>query len=128
VEHVTVEQVKGEIAEKQSEGTRASESLRGLVACARLFRGADDRFHARVPVNGRHEILGLKTSEFRDWLVDGYVSAYHALPPQRAVHRVLEALEAYARFEVDTPPVYVRVGCDQDEFGSSYYLDLGDPC
>jgi len=126
VEHVTVEQAEGEIAEKQSEGTRAGELLMGLAACARLFRAADGRFHARVPVNGRHEIFGIRSTAFRDWLVDGYVSAYHRLPPQRAVNRVLEALEAHARFEVDTPPVYVRVGRDQDEFESSYYLDLGD--
>ena len=116
----------GEIAEKQSEGTRAGELLMGLASDARVFRAADGRFHARVPVNGRQAIFGLKSSAFRDWLVDGYLSAHQKLPPRRAIRRVLEALEARARFETDSPTVYVRVGRDQDDNLSSYYLDLGD--
>ena len=39
VEHVTVEQAKGEIAEKQSEGTRAGELLMGLAAWRPGFSG-----------------------------------------------------------------------------------------
>jgi hypothetical protein len=117
---------KGEVAPKQSEGARAAELLMGLAGGARVFRAADGRFHARVPVNGREAIFRLKSSSFRDWLVDGYVSAYQKLPPKRAIQRVLEALEARARFETAGPPVYVRVGRDQDESRSNWYLDLGD--
>jgi hypothetical protein len=39
---------------------------------------------------------------------------------------VLEALEARARFEADGPTVHVRVGSDQQDSGSSYFIDLGD--
>ncbi len=123
---VAGEPVQSEVAEKQSEGTRAGELLMGLAAGARIFRAGDGRFHARVPVNGRHEILGLKSLAFRDWLVDAYLSAHQKLPPQRAVRRVVDALEARARFTIDMPEVYVRVGLSREDDGASYYLDLGD--
>jgi hypothetical protein len=126
VEELPIENGKGEVAEKQSEGTRAGELLMRLASGARIFRAADGRFHARVPVNGRQAIFGLKSSAFRDWLIDGYLSAHQKLPPRRAIRRVLEGLEARARFETDSPNVYVRVGRDQDDKLSSYYLDLGD--
>ena len=121
-----VEDGRGGIVEKQREANASGELLFGLAAGARLFRAADGRFHARVPVNGRHEILGLRSTAFRDWLVDGYRSAYQKLPPQRAVQRVIEALEARARFELHTPQVYIRVAPGRDDDGSSIYLDLGD--
>jgi hypothetical protein len=39
-------------------------------------------------------------------LIDGYMSAHHQkLPPRRAIRRVLEGLEARARFEADSPTV-----------------------
>jgi hypothetical protein len=113
-------------AEKQSEGTRSAELLMGLVEGARIFRAADGRFHARVAIEGQNELIGLRSKAFRDWLVDRYVSAYRKLPPSRAVQRVLEAVEARARFDVDRPPVYVRVGRGRDENEESFYLDLGD--
>jgi hypothetical protein len=97
-----------------------------LASDARVFRAADGRFHARVPVHGRQAIFGLSSSAFRDWLIDRYLGADRKLPPRRAVRRVLEGLEARARFETDSPNVYVRVGRDQDRELSSYYLDLGD--
>jgi hypothetical protein len=113
-------------AEKQSEGTRSAELLMGLVEGARIFRAADGRFHARVAIEGQNELIGLRSKAFRDWLVDRFVSAYRKLPPSRAVQRVLEALEARARFDVDRPLVYVRVGRGRDENEESFYLDLGD--
>jgi energy-coupling factor transporter ATP-binding protein EcfA2 len=115
-----------EAVEKKSERTRAEDLLFGLASSARFFRGADGRFHARVAVNGRQDIFGLKSKAFRDWLVDGYLSAYLKLPPQRAVQHVLQALEARARFGVSVPPMYVRVARGDQDDGSSYYLDLGD--
>ena len=61
---------KGEIAEKQPEALAAGELLFGLAAEARLFRAADGRFHAGVPVNGRHEISGSGPAPFATgWLM-----------------------------------------------------------
>jgi hypothetical protein len=126
VDELTVGQATVEKPAKQPEGTRAEELLKELAARAMVFRAADGRFYARVPVNGRQAIFGLKSTAFRDWLIDGYVSAHQQLPPRRVIRRVLEALEARARFESDGPTVYVRVGRDRDDKLSSYYLDLGD--
>jgi hypothetical protein len=47
--------------------------LSRLAANARLFRSADGRFCAQVPVGDRLEIYQLKSAEFRDWLIDGYL-------------------------------------------------------
>ena len=38
-----------------------------------MFRSADGRFFAQVPVGDRLEIYGLKSAAFRDWLIDGYL-------------------------------------------------------
>jgi hypothetical protein len=114
-----------QIAESQSGKTSAEESLMRLAAGARFFRGDDDRFHARVLVGNRHEILGV--AAFREWLVDGYAKKCRKLPSHWSVSRVVEALEARARFDGGTPSIFIRVGRDQSGDDSAYYLDLGDP-
>ena len=126
MEEQTGENVVAGVAGKRTDGTLADELLMGLAAGAQIFRAPDGRFHTRVPVNGRQAIFGLKSTAFRDWLVDGYVSAYQKLPSARAVRRVLEALEARARFVADGPTVHVRVGGEPDDPGASYFIDLGD--
>ena len=41
-----------------------------LARCVgRLLRAADGRSYAEVPVEGRFEIYGLKSTFFRDWLI-----------------------------------------------------------
>jgi hypothetical protein len=126
VEQETGGNVATEIPEKLNDGTRADEMLMRLAAGAQIFRAPDGRFHARVPVNGRQAILGLKSTAFRDWLVDGYVSANGKLAPSRALRCVLDTLEARARFEADGPTVYVRVGIEREGPEPSYFIDLGD--
>jgi hypothetical protein len=125
-QELTGAEARGDASEKQPEGTKAGQALMELAEGVRLFRAADGRFHARVQAGGRHEVFGLRSSAFRDWLVDAYVSAFQKLPPLRTVNRVLEAIVARARFAVETAPVEVRLGCDVSEQGSNYYLDLGD--
>ncbi len=120
VEELAGAEARGDASEKQPEGTKAGLALMELAAGVRLFRAADGRFHARVQAGGHHEVFGLRSSAFRDWLVDAYVSAHHKLPPQRAVNRVLEAIEARARFAVETAPVEARLGCDVSELGSNW--------
>jgi hypothetical protein len=76
--------------------TATLEELMRMASSAELSRTVDGRFRARVPMNGRHDIVVLKSRAFRDWLVDGHVSAYQKLPHWRAIHSVVEALEARA--------------------------------
>ena len=110
--------------------TRADEGpvkvLLRVAASSRLFRSTDGHLFARVPVESRSEVYGLKSSAFRDWLVDGYFRECHELPTDTSVRRVLGALEAFARFDGGTPSVFIRVGREGKSNDSPYYFDLGD--
>ncbi len=97
-----------------------------LASDARFFRSADGQLFGQVPLGSRHEIYGLRSRAFRDWLIGAYLADSGEIPPQLTVRRVLAALEAKARFEEGTPSVFIRVGHDGWGIGSSYYLDLGD--
>ena len=111
--------------------------LSRLVANARVFRSADGRFCAQVPLGTRTEILGLRSVGFRDWLIDRYASEQGEPPSNWAVGRVIGMLEARARFSDGIPEVYVRVGRGGDIDGNAgavdggggegtYFVDLGD--
>ncbi len=97
-----------------------------LASCARFFRSADGRFFAQVPVGSRHEIYGLKSTAFRDWLIEGHVVDCGEIPSQWTIRRVLIALEARARFGEGTPSVFIRVGHDGTGSASPFFIDLGD--
>jgi hypothetical protein len=101
--------------------------LTQLASNARLFRPADGRFCAQVPVGDRLEIYRLKSAAFRDWLIDGYVIDQPEAPSSWPLRRVIGMLEARARFSAGIPEVFVRVGHDGDRGDSPYFLDLGDP-
>jgi hypothetical protein len=103
------------------------EVLLRLASAARCFRAADGRLFAQVPVGRRCEIFGLKSTAFRDWLVERHFADRGELPSPWAMRRVLPALEARARFEGGTPSVFIRVGHDGSGPASPFYIDLGDP-
>jgi hypothetical protein len=112
----------------ESVGRRNSvQVLSRLAASARLFRSADGRFGAQVPVGGHFEIYGLKSAGFRDWLIDGYLIDQPEPPSSWAIRRVVGMLEARARFSGGIPEVFVRVGHGHDGGDSTCFLDLGDP-
>ncbi len=115
------------LADNQAVGTSAEQVLIDLAWGARFFRSVDGCFHARVPVGSRNEILALKDTALRSWLVDRYLKVHGKLPSRRDVNRVLEALQARARLETGSTELYVRVGFDQDDNELNSYLDLGDP-
>ena len=87
---------------------------RGARGC---FAG-DGRLFARVPVENRSEVYGLKSGAFRDWLIGGHFRECGALPRDGAIRRVLGALEAFARFGGGAPSVFIRVGGDRKSDGS----------
>ena len=104
----------------------ALQVLLRLASGARFFRSADGRLFAQVPVGSRHEVYGLKSTAFRDWLIEGYFADCREIPSQWALRRVLASLEARARFGGGTPSVFIRVGHDGSGSASPYYVDLGD--
>jgi hypothetical protein len=113
--------------ERDAEST--DDTLLRVASIARYSRSPDGRFHARVPVEDRHETYGLKSLEFRDWLIERYRDERSNLPPANAVARAVRAVAARARFDGGTPVVHVRVGCDGDgdSSGPDYFIDLGGP-
>jgi hypothetical protein len=104
----------------------AIQVLLRLAAAAQVYRSGDGVLHARVPIGDRHEVYGLRSAGFRDWLIDGYFVERQEPPSTAAIMRVVSLLEARARFDGGTPPVFVRVGRGGDQSGASYFLDLGD--
>jgi hypothetical protein len=109
-----------------TERPSAVQFLSRLASNAQLFRSADGRFCAQVPVGTRQEIFGLRSAAFRDWLTDGFLTDQPEPPSNWAIRRVIGALEARARFSTGVPEVFVRVGQDGDAADPTYYVDLGD--
>ena len=97
-----------------------------LASGARFFRSTDGRLFAQVPVGSRHEIYGLKSTAFRDWLIEGHFADGGEIPSQWTIRRVLTALEARARFGGGTPSVFIRVGQDGTGSAAPFFIDLGD--
>ena len=121
-----MESTENETIDQKPEADDEVDRLLSITAGAQFFRSIEGHFHARVPVNGRQEILGLRSAVFRDWLVGAYLKEHRKLPCQRSVGRVLQALEASARFDPTTPTVHVRVGFDSADGETVDYLDLAD--
>ncbi len=115
-----------ENADQERDAESVDDALLRVASIAAFFRSADGRFHARVPVENRHETYGLKSEEFRDWLIERYRGERTDLPPANAIARVLSALAARARFDDGTPVVQVRVGRVGDGSGPEFYIDLGN--
>jgi hypothetical protein len=118
-----------EVFENSDEAESAVKALQRLASSARLYRSADGRLHARVPVGDRYEVYGLNSPGFRNWLTEVYFVDRGEPPSQWAIRRVVSLLEARAQFDGGTPSVFIRVGREHDSDGkvSAYFLDLGDP-
>ncbi len=93
---------------------------------ARVFRAAEGRFFAQIEVGCRQEIFSLGSAEFRDWLIGGCVAAGGRPPSKWSIRRVIETLEARARFEQGEPSLAIRVGRAASWKGAPTYIDLGD--
>ena len=48
-----------------------------LASTAELYRSTDGGLDARVPIGNRHEIYGIRSGGFRDWLINGYFAEPH---------------------------------------------------
>jgi hypothetical protein len=100
--------------------------LMRLASLARVFRSAEGRLFAQVPVDSRYEIHGMKSKAFREWLVNSYVADRGKIPAPAVVRHVLSTLEAQTRFGGTTPSVFIRIGHDGFGSASPFFIDLGD--
>ena len=96
------------------------------AASARLFRSPENRYYARVAIGDRHEFRRLDSPAFRDWLIEGCRDHQFNMPSEAMVRKVVNYLELAARRNRTSAPVFLRVGGDGEDAGSTYFLDLGD--
>jgi hypothetical protein len=115
------------VDEKSSGFSRPVETLLRLISDAPLHRGADDRLYVRVPVGSRSDFFELRSPQLRDWLVNAYFKDHGVPPSPSAIGRVIAVLEARARFQDATRPVFVRVAVEDADTSPAYFLDMGDP-
>ena len=80
-----------------------------LAGNARYYRAEDGRLHAQVSVENRREVLAIKSTEFREWLVEAYRSERGEFPAERSLVRVISSLERVARFDRGISTMQVRV-------------------
>lgn len=108
------------------EGDELLEFLMAYVANARLFRSPENRYYAPVSIGDRKEILRLDSSLFRDWLIEECRSLQFETPSEAMIRNVVNSLELRARRNRASAPVFLRVGGNGEDAGSTFYLDLGD--
>jgi hypothetical protein len=100
--------------------------LTGRALTARFFRSPENRCYARVSVDDRHEIYRIDSAAFRDWLIEGCVSHQLKTPSDAMLRRVVSSVEIAATQSRNGAAVYLRVGGEGDDAGSTFYVDLGD--
>ena len=127
MEHIVADDIRSETKGGEPAIEGDVERLLSASGSAAFFRSSEGRFHARVVIDGRQEIIGLRSAVFRDWLVGEYLNAHRKLPSLRSLGRVLQVLEANNRFGAAAPTVHLRVGFNPAEGEGVYYLDLADP-
>ena len=107
-------------------GEHLLEFLMMCAAGARVFRSPENRYYARVSIGDRHEIRRLDSPAFRDWLIEGFRDDQLERPSESMIRKVVNFLELTARRNRASAPVFLRVGGDGEDAGSTYFLDLGD--
>src|SRR5262245_54595880 len=114
----------------RTEGKKKSqaEQLLELAEQAELFRSPEDVAFATIGVSeGTEETLAVKSRAFRSWLARLYYQATSKAPSAQAMQDALGVLEARARFDGQTRPVFHRLGVGSDGgVGTFLALDLCD--
>jgi hypothetical protein len=117
------------VEQKPKQRSGPVQRLRRLTENIGLLRTSDGGVYAHCRVRGRGETYPIRSKAFRQFLLAAYLKLYQEIPSDWAMRRVVDAVEAVARIEGDTPSVFHRVGHDGESSRkySNWYLDLGDP-
>ena len=99
--------------------TQAQQLLK-LADPAALFHTPDDEGFATVPINGHKENLLIRSSGFRDWLLFVFYKTFGKPPSTEAFKNAIGVLDARARYEGPTAPVFLRIA----HLGQDIYIDL----
>ena len=65
-----IEPPAGDQVDRDKDSDTPLPALLRVASAARLYRSADGRLQALVPVGDRHEVFGLQSAGFRHWLVE----------------------------------------------------------
>ncbi len=113
--------------EEPGEAARAGEDAwSSLLARVSLFRSGDGQIHARVSMADHDLVYGLKSADFREWLIDSYRVECGEVLSDRAIQRAISSLRARARTDEATPEMHVRIGREAEGGLEKWYVDLGD--
>jgi hypothetical protein len=96
-----------------------------LAQSAVLFRDLDgETSYATLTLeDGHEETWKLRSKGFKSWLVARFLHSEGTVPGRQGLHDALDVLEARARFDGTTEPVYVRVAPGP---GDTIVIDLCD--
>lgn len=107
---------------KSDQEPTQSQILIDLAADSEFFSSPDQVFYVTFPVGQHNETWPVKSKTFRLWLTHRFYEAKSKPPSSQALQSTLVFLEAKARFEGPTHPVFTRVA----EHKGRIYLDLAD--
>lgn len=98
-----------------------------LVSCATkvdglFYSGSDKAAYATVTVGDRKEHLRIESREFKDWLVNEYLTKFSRVPDNKSIQEAVAACRAVATTSGPRIATPVRLA----EHAGSYYLDLCD--
>jgi hypothetical protein len=92
------------------------------AASVELFSTSDGTAYADIQDGATRQTLGLRKSEFKDWLTHQYYSTTKKSASADAITQVISTLDAKARFQGEKRAVFIRSAA----LDGAVYLDLGD--
>jgi hypothetical protein len=118
------EDAEGEQGQREPQ----AKTLLRLAAGFELFHAPDGRAYASVPMAGHTECHPVRGTALKSWLIRAFHVATGAPPSSEAVTAAIGVLEATARFDGPTLPVFIRVApaADSTAEAPAYVLDLAD--
>jgi len=110
---------KDDEEDDEEKETQAQELIRHASEAV-LFHDAEQRGYATVSVNGHHETMSIRSSNFKRWIVRAFFRSRGKPPSTRALTDALGLIESRAIFDGPELSIYIRLG----ESEGKIYLDL----
>ncbi len=108
--------------EEERKPTQADNLVRLASEAASFFASPDDIAYAKVEADDHHEVWGLKSRGFKEWLVYRYYRITGVAPKPDALNQALCTLNAMAKHDGDKARTFTRTAT----LGDKLYLDLCD--
>lgn len=106
-----------------SQAQTAAEVLLGIASDAELWHTPDAVAFATLQCDDHREHWPIRSRQFKEWIGREFYRRTHGVPGSQTINDVLNVLEAKAKFEGTSQPVFVRVAGHDD---GCIYIDLAD--